>query len=298
MAAEGASSTEPGAVRAWGAAVPTEEQADSLRVTFQVEQDGSVVVTEEIRWRFPDGEERHGILRDVKVRAGYRDSETQYRHYELSGVEVSSPSGAPTDISISDRGAFRQIRIGSPSETVTGTADYVVRYRLGRVVNDIGDGTAELYYNLVDSSNGFPQRQVRASVAGPVPATRAACFVGERGSTEQCTATAGATSTFEVRDLTAREGATVVTSYPRDAFGDLAPDLRQGDPAGDTGGTVSPRVSRALSWLAVGTGVLLPLLATGLMGLLVWSRGRDERYAGLTPGLSPGRSAGLGVSPV
>ncbi|MGL5865827.1 MAG: DUF2207 domain-containing protein [Dermatophilaceae bacterium] len=282
-------------LRSWGRAVSAQEQADSLRTTVEVAKDGSVLVTEQIRWRFPDGEERHGIFRDVTVRAGYRDSQTQYRYYELSGVEVSSPSGAPTDISISDRGAVRRIRIGSPSETVTGTADYVVRYRLGRVVNDIGDGTAELLYNLVDTANGFPQRQVRATVVGPGAATAADCFVGERGATERCAATAGLTSTFEVRDLGAEEGATVVTSYPRDAFGDLTPDLRDGDPAAATGGTVSPRVSQALSWLTVGTGVLLPLLATGLMGLLVWSRGRDERYAGLTPGVSPGLG---GASPV
>ncbi len=31
----------------------------------------------------------------------------------------------------------------------------------------------------------------------------------------------------------------------------------------------------------------LPLLAAGLMGTLVYTRGRDEEYAGLTPGLSP-----------
>ena len=43
-----------------------------------------------------------------------------------------------------------------------------------------------------------------------------------------------------------------------------------------------------LGWLAIGLGVLLPLLAGALMGLLVWSRGRDEQYAGLTPGLTPG----------
>ncbi|MGL4745709.1 MAG: DUF2207 domain-containing protein [Dermatophilaceae bacterium] len=292
-AQEDASSAQPAAVRAWGSAVPAEEQADSLRTSIEVAGDGSVTVTEEIRWRFPAGEERHGIFRDVTVRAGYRNSETQYRYYELSGVEAVSPSGAPTDISVTDLGEVRRIRIGSPSETVTGTADYVVRYRLGRVVNDIGDGTAEVNYDIVDTSNGFPQRRVRASVLGPVPATRVACFVGTFGSTEKCAATAGATSTFEIRDLSAREGATVVTSYPREAFGDLTPDLRQGRPDSDTGGSVSPRVSRALSWLAVGTGLLLPLLAAALMGLLVWSRGRDERYAGLTPGLSPGYSRGL-----
>ncbi len=144
------------------AALPAEEQADRLLTEFEVDTDGSVVVTETITWRFPEGEERHGILRNVKVRAGYQDSETQYRYYELTGVSVTSPSGAPTDISISDFGAFRQIRVGSPSQTVSGTADYVVRYRLAHVVNDIGDGTAEFYYNVVDPSNGFPQLNVTA----------------------------------------------------------------------------------------------------------------------------------------
>ncbi|HET6966845.1 MAG TPA: DUF2207 domain-containing protein [Ornithinibacter sp.] len=284
------------AVAAWtttgrsgvAAAVPAEEQADSLSTDFQVDPDGSVVVTETIRWRFPDGEERHGILRNVKVRAGYQDSETQYRYYELTGVTVTSPSGAPTDIAISDFGAFRQIRVGSPSQTIRGTADYVVRYRLARIVNDIGDGTAEFFYNVVDVSSGFPQRQVSATVTGPVASTRAACFYGELGSTTPCEATPGDTAAFVVPDLEAEEGASVLTSYPRDAFGDLTPDLRDGDAEAESGGVVSPAMSRVLGWLAIGLGLLLPLLAGALMGLLVWSRGRDEQYAGLTPGLTPG----------
>ncbi|HWO52078.1 MAG TPA: DUF2207 domain-containing protein, partial [Ornithinibacter sp.] len=274
--------------RAAVAAVPAQEQADRLLTEFDVDTDGSVIVTETITWRFPEGEERHGILRNVKVRAGYQDSETQYRYYELTGVSVTSPSGAPTDISISDFGAFRQIRVGSPSQTISGTADYVVQYRLAHVVNDIGDGTAEFYYNVVDPSNGFPQQQVSATVTGPVPATRAGCFYGDLGSTTPCEAQAGATSTFTIPDLEAEQGASVLTSYPRDAFGDLTPDLRQGAADAESGGVVSPGLARALGWLTIGLAVLLPLLAGALMGLLVWSRGRDEQYAGLTPGLSPG----------
>jgi uncharacterized membrane protein YgcG len=268
--------------------VPAEEQADRLETDFQVAADGSVVVTETISWRFPDGEERHGILRNVKVRAGYRESETQYRYYELTGVSVTSPTGAPTDISVSDVGAYRQIRVGSPSQTVTGTQDYVVRYRLAHIVNDIGDGTAEFYYNVVDPSSGFPQRQVSATVTAPVPATRAACFFGELGATQACEASPGATATFGVPDLAAEEGASVVTSYPRSAFGDLTPDLREGDPDSSSGSALSPTTARALGWLAIGIGILLPLLAGALMALLVWRRGRDEQYAGLTPGLTPG----------
>ena len=269
-------------------ALQAEEQADSLSTDFQLGTDGSAVVTETIRWRFPEGEERHGILRNVKVRAGYQDSDTQYRYYELTGVTVTSPSGAPTDISISDFGAFRQIRVGSPSVTISGTADYVVSYRLAHVVNDIGDGTAEFYYNVVDPSNGFPQLDVSATVTGPAPATRAACFYGELGSETPCTAVAGETSTFAVPDLEAEQGASVLTSYPRAAFGDLTPDLREGDPEADSGSVVSPASARVLGWVAIGLGILLPLLAGALMGLLVWTRGRDEQYAGLTPGLTPG----------
>src|SRR5918995_261290 len=74
--------------------LPAEEQADRLAMDFEVQADGAVVVTETITWRFPEGEERHGILRNVKVRAGYKESETQYRYYELTGVSVTSPSGA------------------------------------------------------------------------------------------------------------------------------------------------------------------------------------------------------------
>ena len=266
----------------------TVEQADRLQMDFEVQADGSVVVTESITWRFPEGEERHGILRNVQVRAGYQDQEDAYRYFELSEVAVTSPSGAPTDISISDFGAYRQIRIGSPSLTVSGTADYIVTYRLQHIVNDIGDGTAEFYYDMVDTSNDFPQQNVSATVTGPVAATRAACYYGELGSTDQCTATPGETATFEVPDLAPREGASIITSYPRDAFGDLTPDVRQGDPASGASSPVSPRVSRALAWLTTGLGVLLPVLAGALMGLLVWRRGRDEQFAGVTPGLSPG----------
>ena len=127
-----------------------------------------------------------------------------------------------------------------------------------------------------------------ATVTGPVAATRAACFYGDLGSTTPCEAVAGATSTFAVPDLAAEQGASVLTSYPRSAFGDLTPDLREGSADAGSGALVSPGLARALGWLTIGLALLLPLLAGALMGLLVWSRGRDEQYAGLTPGLTPG----------
>ena len=176
--------------------VPMDDDAVGFAVSYAVQEDGSMDVTQRIRWDFPQGQERHGIYRTIQVRAGYQDSTTQYRHYELSDVEVSSPTGAPTDVDISDFGAYEQVRIGSPDETVEGVHEYVLTYSLAHVVNDIGDGTAELYYNHIDPSNEYVYRDVTAEVTGPVPATQVACYYGALQEDTACTGTAGATSRF------------------------------------------------------------------------------------------------------
>ena len=271
------------------ALLPAEEQADSLSTDFAVDTDGSVVVTETIRWRFPDGEERHGILRNVKVRAGYQDSKTQYRYYELTGVSVTSPSGAPTDIAISDFGAYRQIRIGSPSQTISGTADYVVRYRLAHIVNDIGDGTAEFYYNVVDPSNGFPQLNVSATVRARSPPR------GPRASPAS-SARPPRARRWRVRPRGSpcptsrrRRAQACSRSTWRTAFGDLTPDLREGDPESDSTAVVSHGTARLLGWLAIGLGVLLPLLALGLAwACSCGAGGGTSSMPGSPPGLTPG----------
>ena len=243
------------AVAAWTAARPArgrrrcrrEEQADRLVTDFEVDTDGSVVVTETITWRFPEGEERHGILRNVKVRAGYQDSETQYRYYELTGVSVTSPSGAPTDISISDFGAYRQIRVGSPSQTVSrhrrlrrAVPARARRQRHRRRHRGVLLQRRRPLQRLPPAAGLGHRRPARS------PATRAACFYGELGSTDPVRGAWPATTrTFTVPDLEAEQGASVLTSYPRDAFGDLTPDLREGSADADSGGVVSPGLARA-----------------------------------------------------
>ncbi|MGA8045876.1 MAG: DUF2207 domain-containing protein [Dermatophilaceae bacterium] len=280
------------ALPASAVALPMADQATSFDVTFEVADDGSVLVTERITWEFPSDEERRGIERLVTTSVGYQESEEVYRRYRISDITASSPTGAPDDVGVSDFGATTRIRVGDPNRTVSGTHDYVVTYRLAKVVNDIGDGTAELYYNLIAPSNNSVYQGITASVTGPVPATRTACFVGELGATEECTHEAGATSTFSSPDVGPGEGVSIVLSFPREAFGDLTPDLVPYDSSDGFGpdgqSSLSPATQRALGGLLVGTGVLLPLGAAALMGALVHTRGRDEWYAGLTPGLTPG----------
>lgn len=272
---------------AWG--VSADDKATRFHVDYVASPDGSIIVTQNITWQFPVGEERHGIERLVKVRAGYQGQEDRYRYYELSEVSAASPTGAPTDISITDFGAFKRIRIGNPSKTVQGTQTYVVRFRLANYVNAIDDSSAEFYYNLVDPSNSDVYEHVTATLTGPAPATRVACFYGERGSTRTCEATAGAVSTFTAPDAKPREGASILAAFPREAFGALQPDVREGDPGTSNESVLSSQTQQLASGLLLGLGGLLPLLAAGFMGLVVYQRGRDEQYAGLTPGLTPGR---------
>ncbi|GAA4723967.1 hypothetical protein GCM10025782_22430 [Pedococcus ginsenosidimutans] len=269
-------------------AASSDDYASSFHVDFTIKQDGSVDVAETIAWHFPDGEARHGIERYVVVRAGYQDRENTYREYPISKVSASSPSGAPSDVSVSDAadGASVRIRVGNPDQTVSGTQRYVVRYTLEAIVNGFPDH-AELYYNLVGSANDALYENVSASVTGPGPADRAECFYGELGSTDRCTATPGATAQFSAPRVEPGQGVSILASLPRDGFGALEPVLHEGEVSSD-GGVVTTQTSRALGALALGTGAALPLLAAGLMGTLVYTRGRDEQYAGLTPGLAPG----------
>ena len=81
-------------------------------VTYDLQRDGSVQVKETITWRFPSGEQRHGIFRNIVVRMGWNDEPGKYRYYDLTDVDVSSPSGAPADFQVSDDGASKQIRVG------------------------------------------------------------------------------------------------------------------------------------------------------------------------------------------
>ena len=268
-------------------ALSTDDKASSFHVDFDLQRDGSVRVTENITWQFPSDEERHGIERLIKVRAGYQEREDTYRVYEMGDVSARSTTGAPDDVSVTEFGAYDRIRVGRADETVSGTQSYVVSYTLAHYVNGFEDH-AEFYFNLVDPSNESTYERVSATVRGPEPVDRVDCFYGELGSTNRCDGSPGAEAQFSAGTVSPGQGVSILASLPRTAFDTLEPDLRTGQVTEDGDVVVTSDTARALGLLSIGTGVTLPLLAGGLMGLLVWTRGRDEQYAGLTPGLTPG----------
>jgi hypothetical protein len=269
---------------------------------FAVEPDGSMAVTEQITWRFPAGEQKHGIFRNIVVRMGYNNEPGKYRYFDMTDVDVSSPSGAPAQFQVTDNGATNQIRIGSPDEYTSGTQVYVVEYTLHNVLNPItADGqpatgvagsaqadTIELNYNVFGPDEQTQRDLVRVTVNAPAAATKVLCFQGPSGSTTRCTGASGDPALFSAMNLAPGDAMTVVASYPASAFGNVRPDVREGNADSAIGSSVAPAVNAA-AWVG---GIGAPVVALAVMGALVWSRGRDERYADLTPGLSPAYGSG------
>ena len=266
------------------------ERILSFAADYNLATDGSMGVTETLVWQFGPGE-HHGIKRNITVRQGVSSPPGKYRLYEMSDVEVSSPTGANSEVYVSDLGADEVIRIGSPTQPFQGEQQqtYVLKYRLAHVANGFPDH-AELYWNVTGGRFDVPVDSVKVSVHGPAAVTNALCFKGADRSAAPCAASAGQIATYSATGLGPREQVTIVASFPASAITDTAPDLRDGDTGfsgAEPGSSVSPSVAKALSLVGYGGGLAFPVLAAALMGTLVWKRGRDEQYAGLTPGLTP-----------
>jgi uncharacterized protein (TIGR04222 family) len=266
------------------------ESIPSYAAVVTLDKDGSMHVQETISYTFSDLVTHHGIYRDLRTTfaydpsavAGQSDSSfsagatSKVRVYPVSDVHVSSPTGAPTDTKVTKPGNITDIRIGNPDRTVSGTQTYVIRYTVKGALNGFSDHQ-ELYWNITGAEWQVPIESTKVTVQGPAAATKVVCYRGGQGSTETCSGNAGATSTFETGALEPGEGMTILLSYPLGTFSTTAPILQH------TG------IGRVLdvSPYAVGLSGLLIAGVGGLMTLLVWRRGRDEEYVGLTPGLAP-----------
>ena len=259
----------------------------SFTADYVLDAEGGATVTETIDYVFgTSGGVKHGIYRNIVTRqavtdADGRSSEENFRYYALDLESVTSPTGAPTDSKLTDQsGGETQIRIGDPNVTVSGTQSYVVKYHLANVMNPFPDH-AEFAYNVF-LGDSVPKDKVRVTVTGPGGVTSVRCLRGSDPGRDCDSAQAGQTAVFTADNLLGNEDLTIATSLPRAGFGELKPDIRAAGSSYDEG------QAKVLTSLALAGGIGAPLVAAGVMGVLVATRGRDEWYAGVTPGLSPG----------
>ena len=289
-----------GAVASGASAATTSEVVRSYRATVDVDDSGALHVKETIDYVF-SGSDHHGIYRDLRTRFTYdpnRSGSDKVRAYPVSDVEVSSPTGAPDGVEVTDTGSITHIRIGDADKTVQGTQTYVISYTIKGAFNRFTtdqtdtDGTVtpphdELYWNITGDEWDVPIQSAQVEVTAPKAATQVRCFRGERGSTDRCQGTAGPTSTFSAQGLAVGQGMSILLAYPLNTVSDVSPIIEDAPVQGIA------QLFR-ISPFAIGGGAALVAVIGGGMAWLVRRRGRDAVYTGLTPGLLPvsGQAAG------
>ncbi len=252
-----------------------QEQIDSYDTTMRINASGAIAVSETIKYDFGNNE-RHGIIRKIPARFVY--DKKHYRVYDFSDFTVTQ-DGQPAQFRTSG-GNYEVIKIGDPNETINGVHTYVIGYTVGYAINTFADHD-ELYWNVVGNEWPVPVNESSATVTGDgVTLTDTACYSGPENSHTNCQAHAleGGKATFTGGTLATGSELTVVVALPAGAVANPGPKLTTRRTVA-TFFTVNP-------W-TIGAGILLLLIGVGGALLIGYLVGRDRRYVGILPGLTP-----------
>ncbi|NLE96815.1 MAG: DUF2207 domain-containing protein [Propionibacterium sp.] len=199
-------------------ATPAHAATDVVRgldVHFDVSADGTVHARYEIDWDFGQTG-RRGIEFDLVTAEVWELDPSLHAVYDITDVEVSSPTGAPATFTQTDRtdGDGRRhtsLRIGDPDRALdTSRETYVISYAMAGGLRTF-DGVPELHLDV--TSDDYPAIE-RFSVtidaaAGDVP--RARCLAGPR----ECGAdVAGGAAMLTGTDVASGETITAVAELP------------------------------------------------------------------------------------
>lgn len=260
----------------------------SYDVRLQVDDDATMQVVERIEVDF-GSLQRRGIFRYIPV---WEDLPTPlpeshadalpegadpadfHRILEIDDLEVTSESGAPTELDVQgpdEANGNVQVRIGDPETTITGRQQYEIRYTVRGALEPV-DGGAALAWDAVGTGWPVPIQQVTVTLDAPGVAS-ARCLQGAEYATDQCQASVEDPGARYVSTgtLAPNEGLTVAAQF--DAAALDAPQILVDE---------KPSLRRAL----IGSGAAIPLavavlvLGAGLLVWLGWRQGRDRAHVG------------------
>jgi len=253
------------------------ESISTYDTRIDVHADGSMKVTETIAYDF-GANRRHGIFRYIPDRFPHDDRHV--RTYPVDGVSVARDDKPEQFVQFA-AGDNLEIQIGDPDNgNVTGKHTYVIAYTVRGAVNAFSDHE-ELYWNAVGSGWTVPIAAATAEVTGPSPVQKVGCYTGPAGSTDPCaSATSNGTgSAFAQTGLGDGKDLTTVVSFPAGSIANPGPILERREDLGSAF-RVAP--------VTVGGGAGLALVGSAVALVAAWRFGRDRRYVGQLPGLTPG----------
>lgn len=275
------------------------DRISSYDISYVVDADGSVQVTETITYLF-SGYGRHGIYRDLVTQVQFDDDHD--RRYEITDMHISSPTGADTSYTIGEKTAsdgrtrYDSYRIGSASSYVDATETYVLSYDIRGALNAQQDGDTEFYWNATGNSWDAQVENVTITAEVPGGATQVACFAGPRGYDTPCSESA----IQDGKAVFGAPGPSSGTGWGVTIDVGIAPSKVEADkiivdkPTYWNQNGFTP-VNGALA----GAGVL----AIAAYGVRTRRAGRDMRFVGIAPGIVPSREelgahgGGIGEAP-
>ncbi|MBE3000987.1 DUF2207 domain-containing protein [Nocardiopsis sp. HNM0947] len=237
------------------------DRIPNYRVDAEVGPDGDVAITETITYDFSD-EPSPGLYREMPVT--FQEEDGTRRPVEVHGVEVVSPSGAPTGIRESETSnGWYTLRVGDTSDQVTGEQTYELSYTLTGAVTEDGQGRPELYWDFIGTGWSVPIDSAQVTVDAP-GIEDVQCAVGdeEEGWEEDCGTSehSGERAEFAADDLGSGAALTAAVRMPEGA-------------AETSDATTSAPLPR---WLTLsGVAWLVGFAAAG--AALLWFRGMRDR---------------------
>jgi len=213
------------------------------------------------------------------------------RVYTYGNFQVSSPSGAPTEFEVITETNDVQLKIGKANLTVSGKQTYVVSYTVSGIVNPhvTSSNMDEIYWNVIGTGWQIPISNVTVTIHSPADVRRTTCYAGTN-FTVPCTSNSfdGTIATYIQSSLSPGEGLAVAGGWPVGTFPDAAIDLvPHSTPTG--AGNLTPRnpftFDHGGRYWAGGSAVVSVIAAWFAVHLR--RKGRDEQYAGPTPGTLP-----------
>jgi hypothetical protein len=258
------------------------EQIQDYDVTITVERDGTMRIDELITYDFGPNE-RRGILRDLVVREAF--DTTYERVYRIDNIQVRTEAGTPGDVSVTDEGNYRRIRIGDPDVFIRGVHRYAISYTVEGGPRSFDDHD-ELFWDAIGNQWNVPVANASATVVVPAPVDQILCFTGAQGATLGCDGSSfeGATATFTHAGLDEFEGMTVVVGMAPGTFQPPAQPLLDE--------LWTPAFGFQATPVRGGLAGIVGLV--GLVGvpLLAWRKGRDRAYVGSAVDQALGNTTG------
>jgi uncharacterized membrane protein YgcG len=268
---------------------PDTERYLSYVVASEVRADGTVAVTEKIRYHFTA--RRHGIFRFIPQYFAVNDYDA--RKLEIDNYTATMDGHAVPYVHDTEAAGADEnfiLRIGDENVQITGDHDYQFGYLMHGLLN-APNGKPELFWQALGNASKVPVDHAEVTVTVPGPITRAQYKIGSRGQPVDLGSTENGSISFAVDKVGALTAVNVTVALPDTVT--VPPPVIRAKPSARGSirdNLVNPGREAGIPGLTRVLIVLEFVLGLGVLGL-VFLRSRDRYFVGEIPGLLPARKA-------